>query len=930
MICTFYSFKGGVGRSMALANVADILARKGASVLMIDFDLEAPGLEQFFPVSQPTIRENLGLLDLLLTYKRSMSRGERPQNERPEFTHLESFIVPIYESLSVGRLDLMPAGRREGIKQLSEYAVDLRKFDWQDFFFNWAGENFFEWMRNALDTGSARKGCVQWAGRGGYDVVLVDSRTGVTELGGICAYHLADIIVMLCAPNQQNVEGTRDMVRDFSSPEVMELRRERPVQFVIVPARVEQRSPGALDEFRGNFESVFGTYQPVELRRTNLSFWDLMIPYDPAYAFDEAVLFFQPKRGEGAIAKSFSKLAEAVACIGGLSFPSAGIDGQANAAGYGEKLPMIPELPLQYDITQRFAPYDVYVSFSSRSDRTSVDTLVKLLRRNDLRLFYNDFAPGDQIAARIDQALHRSRNVLVCIGPDGVTGDWQQHELRLAFDAATTGKKLRVIPVLLPGADSIAIPTSLSRFFWADFRDGFDDPVQLDQLMRSIRSLPTEEAGVAIGQEPPFIGLRPFSARDRRFFFGRGELLERAADTLRRSPTVLITGPSGSGKTSFVQASLLPKLKEDLSLGLYEAHFLTTRPGGSSLREITGDLGISISNVVLFIDQLEEMFTMLGVEERNALISSLQSSIESGKVKVITALRADFIGELLTCPGAEVISGNLVPLHPLRPYELREVIEGPARAAGIMFEPGLVERIIRDIGADPGNLPLLQLVLEQLWNQRYQGWLTNEAYDRFGTARALASSRLDLFFESLSSNERLLLKHVIMQLIYYDGTGRLTRRRAKPEALVPNGKALGDVLPLVERMVSEHLLVAGGEVGNASGRGRFIELAHDVESQLLRQWLAEESSNLQLKQRVMIAADEWMNLRSPELLLDGQVLDDAKALLGSRPSDFSVPEVAFVRASVTARTRHRVLRHVTELITAGGGALIFVLLRFLF
>ena len=58
---TFYSFKGGVGRSMALANVADILARRGLRVLVIDFDLEAPGLERYFQVEKTAALANPGL-----------------------------------------------------------------------------------------------------------------------------------------------------------------------------------------------------------------------------------------------------------------------------------------------------------------------------------------------------------------------------------------------------------------------------------------------------------------------------------------------------------------------------------------------------------------------------------------------------------------------------------------------------------------------------------------------------------------------------------------------------------------------------------------------------------------------------------------------------------------------------------------------------
>src|SRR5580698_10337359 len=69
VIYTFYSFKGGVGRTMALANVAALLAKWGFSVLAVDWDLEAPGLEQFFAKLNPDIRklrrEKPGIVDLM-------------------------------------------------------------------------------------------------------------------------------------------------------------------------------------------------------------------------------------------------------------------------------------------------------------------------------------------------------------------------------------------------------------------------------------------------------------------------------------------------------------------------------------------------------------------------------------------------------------------------------------------------------------------------------------------------------------------------------------------------------------------------------------------------------------------------------------------------------------------------------------------------
>lgn len=89
MIYTFYSFKGGVGRSMAMANIAEILCRRGLNVLMVDFDLEAPGLERFFDVDDAIVRPNKilerrGVIDLLYSYKELYSLPRPVPNVKQE------------------------------------------------------------------------------------------------------------------------------------------------------------------------------------------------------------------------------------------------------------------------------------------------------------------------------------------------------------------------------------------------------------------------------------------------------------------------------------------------------------------------------------------------------------------------------------------------------------------------------------------------------------------------------------------------------------------------------------------------------------------------------------------------------------------------------------------------------------------------------
>jgi len=263
---------------MALAHAADRLARTGLRVLMIDFDLEAPGLEQYFPIDQKALRTRLGLFDIILRYKLAMSSTAPGASENQYFRQLNQFIAPIYPKLPTGgTLDLMPAGQRGSDEQLSEYALGLRQFDWQDFYFNFGGALFFEWLRRSLDGPL-------------YDVVLVDSRTGVTEMGGICAYQLADTMAVFCAPNQQNMDGTHNVVRNFLSQRVIQLRDGRALKLLVVPARVETRDEELLNVFQTRFQELFSNFEPKELTDAGLSFWDLLIPYEPQSAFQERVI----------------------------------------------------------------------------------------------------------------------------------------------------------------------------------------------------------------------------------------------------------------------------------------------------------------------------------------------------------------------------------------------------------------------------------------------------------------------------------------------------------------------------------------------------------------------------------------------------------------------------------------------------------------
>jgi CobQ/CobB/MinD/ParA nucleotide binding domain/CHAT domain len=317
MIYTFYSFKGGVGRSMALANIAELFYRRGLRVLMVDFDLEAPGLERYFnvPNAQFTTNEILGkrgVIDLLVSYKELYSLPEmiefdevqkNKKNDRLIVEPLANFCVPIYEKRSNGGdLFLLPAGLRHG-NAFKEYVDNVQSFDWQDFYANWEGERFFDWFREAAESFA--------------DVVLIDSRTGITEVGGICTHQLADVVLMFVGANQQNLDGTLKMATSLSKKDLIENgRKGRKLSLLPIPSRIDSFEAESLDEFARSFKSTLGQFSPEELNLKDNLFTELKIPYLPYYAYQERVAVRETDRDSATdLVKAFERITSLIAAL---------------------------------------------------------------------------------------------------------------------------------------------------------------------------------------------------------------------------------------------------------------------------------------------------------------------------------------------------------------------------------------------------------------------------------------------------------------------------------------------------------------------------------------------------------------------------------------------------------------------------------------
>jgi hypothetical protein len=322
VIVTFYSFKGGVGRSMAMMNVAEILADAGYQVIVCDFDLEAPGLERYAaddPAVVNRLRAGRGIIDLLEEYRETLAGAGPVQGGEGEpvpalegFRDIDGLLVRRPSSYAIpvlspnpdrlGRIRFLGAGRRDG-KWADQYSERVQRFDWSDFYRRWAGAEYVDFLREDLAVNQA--------------IVLIDSRTGVTEYAGICTHHLADLVVVLSAPNDLNIEGAKWMVDSITMSDLTSLRGNRPLQVMPVASRVETASEVAeLAAFRERFEREFAPSVPPAAGDAREFIRKTEIPYIPYYAFTEKVVARRNVSPHRELHSAYEALAQAVVNVG--------------------------------------------------------------------------------------------------------------------------------------------------------------------------------------------------------------------------------------------------------------------------------------------------------------------------------------------------------------------------------------------------------------------------------------------------------------------------------------------------------------------------------------------------------------------------------------------------------------------------------------
>lgn len=353
-IVTFYSYKGGTGRTMALANTAWILASSGLRVLVLDWDLESPGLHKFFRpfLDNGMVANTSGVIDLITTYQWAAMKNEaRPRDWHREYARVEPHAVSLdFEFPGEGTLDFVSAGR-----QNRDYSSLVSSFDWDNFYERQGGGQFFDALRDDM------KAC--------YDYTLIDSRTGLSDIAEICTVQMPDVLVDCFTLSDQGIDGASSVARHID-----DRYRDRNIRILPVPMRIDTGEKEKCDAGRNLAKRKFDRFPKGMTPEEVNHYWGAVeVPYTPFYAFEEILATFgdEPNR-PGSILAAFERLTGAVTEGAVTSFPQM------------EESVRLHHLKA---FVRRDPTYqtDVYVSYASE-DRMWADWMAALLDRYGYRV----------------------------------------------------------------------------------------------------------------------------------------------------------------------------------------------------------------------------------------------------------------------------------------------------------------------------------------------------------------------------------------------------------------------------------------------------------------------------------------------------------------------------------------------------------------
>jgi formylglycine-generating enzyme required for sulfatase activity len=608
-ITTFYSYKGGTGRTMLLANVAWILASSGKRVLAVDWDLEAPGLHHYFHpfLIDPRLEATDGLIDMVVEYSREAVTPDEKiggTDWLDRAADVRRFVAGVdWKFPNGGLIHLLPAGR-----QNASFSVRVNTFQWTDFYERLKGGAFLELLKKKIQCDH------------GYDHILIDSRTGVSDSSGICTVQMPTRLVVCFGASEQSIQGCATVAssvwnqwmrldnagRDKEKP----LSHDRRIFPILM--RVEASEKIKLDATREHVREIFQTLP--HFKGKDEDYWNKAeVGYWPFYAFEEILAVFGDRY------RTDSSLLAACEHVAGLITDgevsrltplepaqreqvlaayerhavgtTAGMD---RAQHPREDRPWI-ERPALVERGLRW-----FLSYNS-ADQALADRLKNVIERRDptSSVFFapNSLRAGGYWAAQLAQQVSEATAFILLVGERGLS-NWQVVEYDEALDRRATSPDFPLVFVLLEGQTAPGLPF-LRLLPWVVTTDPM-----LDKSVAQLISA-SADGGTTTDRwryTAPYRGLDAMTETDSEFFFGRENETVEVIKTLAEKPgrLPLLLGSSGVGKSSLARAGVLAALMRQHwpetaeAVGVWPQAigdsrrwcFLTFRPGAEPIREL--------------------------------------------------------------------------------------------------------------------------------------------------------------------------------------------------------------------------------------------------------------------------------------------------------------------------------------------------------
>ncbi|MET7481151.1 hypothetical protein ABZT17_43495 [Streptomyces sp. NPDC005648] len=401
---------------------------------------------------------------------------------------------------------------------------------------------------------------------------------------------------------------------------------------------------------------------------------------------------------------------------------------------------------------------------------------------------------------------------------------------------------------------------------------------------------------------PPYRGLARFEPDDRHLFFGRDQAAGRLERLVCDHRLAVLFGASGSGKSSLLRAGLIPRLRERIAGGASPAvlRILTPGPRPAPTWSHLLDPAQDGPESWVVVDQFEELFTLCrDREERARFIDLLLAAREQGsRLRVLISVRADFYPRCLEHRGlADALLGAALALGPMTADELREAVVRPAAATGFLVERELTARLVDEVLAEPGGLPMLSHALLETWQRRRSRTLTVAAYESAGGVRGAIAATAEKVYGQLDAEAQTDARRLLLRMVE-PGRGTPDTRRPLTRAELSEWADSG-VAAVVDRLARARLLTTDEEG---------VQLAHEALLTCwprLAGWLEEDRERLRHHRRLTEAAHAWTEAdRDVGALYRGTRLDRAEELF-AQDSALTAAERQFLTAALQARDAER-------------------------